>query len=215
MLLNLDALLLNQKTNSMNQQNHAKSPWNEGVLARCTQSMSLAAHARLTQHMNLDNDCATLAASQFNENTGELTIQPNDPDFPDIVVSRFHLSCASDAYNPDHRYAGFIIYGKGSEVPPFILNGRKVFPGYLVIRDSDIPEVLNQSAPTIHGKVYQSVFGSESSVSSDHIAGEGFSIKVGVFTPHSSTFNDSKTPYHDHVRSIAAITLGPIKKSRR
>jgi hypothetical protein len=32
--------------------------------------------------MNLDNDWSTLAASQFDKNTGELTIQTNDPDFP-------------------------------------------------------------------------------------------------------------------------------------
>jgi hypothetical protein len=87
-----------------------------------------------------------------------------------------------------------------------------VFPGYLVIRDSDIPEVFNQSAPTIHGKVYQSVFGSESSVSSDQIAGEGFSIQDGVFKSHSYTFNAADTQYNDRVKGVAYITLGPIQK---
>lgn len=125
-----------------------------------------------------------------------------------ISVTTVHLSCSSHVYQPDHDYAGFILYAHKGKTD-WTLNGVHCKSGYIVVQDSnseDVKRYIGKAEGQIHGPVYMNVFGEDVG---DTI-GEAFSLKDGSFVRHSGTFNNrtyeksedhKASKYHDDDRS--------------
>lgn len=57
-------------------------------------------------------------------------------DKPKVAIYTFHLSCASDMFNPNLSYSGMVIYGT------YALNGHRIRPGYVVIMNANSAVLL-------------------------------------------------------------------------
>jgi len=89
-----------------------------------------------------------------------------------------------------------------------ILNGRRIKPGYIVIKRTGTPsfiQLLNDPdlEGQVHGAIYKSVF--ETAIP-DNMVGEGFSIRDDEIGFNSVTFNARKTSYHDGAREMSILT---------
>ena len=122
-----------------------------------------------------------------------------DPAFKLTVV---HLSCASDPYQRENNYAGFILYSHDGKTD-WHLNGRHCKTGYLVIQNTSKQEVQRYKGVAdgvVHGAVYMNVFGENIGIT----VGEAFSYVDGAFKWQSHSFNTQYTSsYHDHGKEMA------------
>ena len=152
-----------------------------------------------------------------------IIIEPFFKNKPVIKMTHIHISCESDPYQADHEYAGFILYAHGDDPvkTDWCLNGKRCKNGYLVIQESNKPEVqryVGQAEGQIHGAVYKNVFGEDVGKA----VGEAFSYdEHGKFQWHSLAFNTPSDDYHgegnrvsDIIEECLFLVLNEWKKSK-
>ena len=142
-------------------------------------------------------------------NTGERSID----------VKTMHISCQSDTYEPDHNYAGVIIYEYKTKSEWTTANNTRCKSGYMVIQDTDSENVkkwIGKEPGAVHGAIYRNAFGE--SVPKGNVVGEGFALRNGKyeaekFEINSSVFNNPKgSIYHDDRRRMHELSEHCVRK---
>ena len=137
----------------------------------------------------------------------------------DIDVKTMRISCQSDTYNPDHNYAGVIIYQYNGKSEWRTANNTRCKSGYIVIQDTDSENVkkwIGKEPGAVHGAVYRNVFGE--SVNERDVVGEGFALRnekseVAKFEINSGVFNNPEgSVYHDERRRMHELSEHCVRK---